>query len=100
MPYYEDPTTGTIEFTLEDVKGIKAMKDGSVRFKFLGGPYHDMVFRVYPPYDAIVWPNGLTYEIHPPFNLKKSDKWVYVHNQELSIKNALRATDGHPFDVV
>ena len=99
MPYFENPETKEITFTLEDVKGIKAMKDGSVRFKFLGGPYHNMVFRVYPPYDTVVWPNGLAYELTPPPNFKKSDRWVYVHSMELSAKNAIRAARGEPFDV-
>jgi len=27
-----------------------------------------------------VWPDGTTYEIHPPINLKRSSKWTYVYN--------------------
>jgi hypothetical protein len=38
-----------------------------------------MIFRVYPPYDMIRWPDGTTYQIHPPLNMKKSKKWVYTH---------------------
>jgi hypothetical protein len=100
MPYFENPETGQIEFRVTDVVGIKTLKDGSTRFKLMGGPYHNMVMRVYPPYDTIVYPDGLTYELHPPFNLNKSDKWVYVYNMELTTKNELRATDGQPFDCV
>lgn len=69
-----------IHLPVKEVSGEKTLADGSTRFKFIGGPYHDMVFRVYPPYDVIVWPDGTTYEIHPPLNLKRSSKWVYVYN--------------------
>lgn len=78
MSYQDRGEEGIVYIPIGDVKGIKTLKDGSTRFKFLGGPYHNMVFRVYPPYDTIVWPDGTTYEIHPPVSLK-SDKWVYTH---------------------
>lgn len=97
MPYFENPETQTIEFRVSDVKGIRTMKDGSTRFKFLGGPYHDMVFRVYPPYDTMWSPSGITYELHPPFNLNRSDKWCFVHNPLL--KFGKPAAD-RSFDVV
>lgn len=69
-----------VELDVNEVKGESTLQDGSTRFKFLGGPFHDMVFRVWPPYDTIVWPDGTTYDIHPPHNLKKSSKWMYVYN--------------------
>lgn len=63
----------------EEVEPLKRMKDGSARFKMVGGPYHDMVFRLYPPWDILKFPSGLTYELHPP--LRKNGKWVYVHKE-------------------
>lgn len=79
---YEDSNGDIVEIPVKEIRGEKTMQDGSTRFKFIGGPYHDMIFRVYPPYDVIRWPNGVTYEIHPPLNLKKSSKWVYVYAGE------------------
>lgn len=84
MPYQDRGDEGVHYVPFADVKGIKTLKDGSTRFKFLGGKYHDMIFRVYPPYDTIWWPNGETYELSPPINPRKSDKWVYVHNPQLT----------------
>lgn len=76
---YEDGDGNIINVPVDEIAGEKRMQDGSMRFKFIGGPYHDMVFRVYPPYDQVVWPDGTTYQIHPPLNLKRSKKWTYVH---------------------
>lgn len=74
-----------IEVPWANIEGIKQMADGSWRFKLIGGPYHDMVMRVYPPCDRIVFPPrntnegaGVVYEIHPP--IKTRGKWVYAHN--------------------
>lgn len=79
---YEDERGELVDIPVNQITGEKTLQDGSTRFKFLGGPYHDMIFRVYPPYDVIHWPDGTTYEIHPPLNLKKSSKWVYVYNPQ------------------
>lgn len=76
---YEDGDGNIVHVPVEEIVGEKKMQDGSMRFKFIGGPFHDMVFRVYPPYDRVVWEDGTTYEIHPPLNLKRSKKWCYVH---------------------
>lgn len=76
---YEDGDGDIINIPVKEIQGEKTLKDGSTRFKFLGGPYHDMIFRVYPPYDTVRWGNGLTYDITPPLNLKRSAKWTYVH---------------------
>lgn len=79
MAHYEDRDGEIVYVPIDEISGEKKMADGSNRFKFLGGPYHDMIFRVYPPYDMIRWPDGTTYQIHPPLNMKKSKKWVYTH---------------------
>jgi hypothetical protein len=76
---YEDERGELVDIPVKEIQGEKTLQDGSTRFKFIGGPYHDLIFRVYPPYDVIRWPDGTTYEIHPPLNLKKSSKWVYVY---------------------
>lgn len=73
-----------INIPVDEIKGEKTMSDGSTRFKFIGGPYHDMVFRVYAPFDVVTFPNGVTYELNPPLNLKKSSKWVYVYDAPTS----------------
>lgn len=85
--YYEDVDGNIVHVPIEEIQGIKTMADGSTRFKFIGGPYHDMVFRIYRPYDEVVWPDGTTYRIHPPLNLRKSKQWTFVHD--------MAATDSH-----
>lgn len=75
-----------INIPVSEIQGEKAMSDGSTRFKFIGGPFHGMVFRVYAPFDTVRWPNGVTYDIMPPLNLAKSKKWTYVFNPEESRK--------------
>lgn len=79
MAHYEDRDGEIVYVPIDQIEGVKTMVDGSTRFKFIGGPYHDCVFRVYPPYDTVKWPDGTTYEIHPPLNLAKTKKWSYVH---------------------
>jgi len=74
-----DNGTELVDIPVSEIKGEKTLQDGSTRFKFLGGPYHDMVFRIYPPYDVVRWPDGTAYELSPPLNLKRSAKWKYVH---------------------
>lgn len=59
----------------------KPLSDGSHRFKFHGGPYGGCTFRVYPPFDPVVFPqNGeqpsVTYTIAPP---KRGTAWVYEY---------------------
>ena len=49
----------------------------AARFKLVGGPYHDMTFRLYPPWDVLEFPDGSRYEIHAP--IRKNGRWVYVH---------------------
>jgi len=68
-----------VDIPVKEINGEKTLKDGSTRFRFIGGPYHDMIFRVYPPYDTVVWEDGTRYDLHPPLNLKKSSKWCYVY---------------------
>jgi hypothetical protein len=92
MPHYEDRgDEGIIYVPVDDIQGEKTMGDGSTRFKFIGGPYHGMIFRVYPPYDTVWWPDGVTYELSPPLNIRKSNKWKYVHNPTLR--------NGVPYDL-
>lgn len=76
---YEDSNGDIINIPVSEVQGEKTLSDGSTRFKFIGGPYHDMIFRVYPPYDTVTWADGTSYELTPPLNLKRSKKWTYVH---------------------
>lgn len=86
--HYQERNGEIVYLPYDQIKGEKANKDGSIRFKFIGGPYHDMIFRVYAPYDTVRWPDGTTYDLVPPFNLKKSDKWRYVYNAEESVQAA------------
>lgn len=76
-----DTGADIVEVPWANVEGQKKMADGSWRFRLVGGPYHGMVIRVYPPCDRIEFPKEtgtLTYEIHPP--LARNEKWVYVYN--------------------
>lgn len=72
-----------------DKIGHKPLADGSVRFKLVGGPYHDMVLRLYGPWDRLVFRmrGHHVYDLAPPVS-KRSNKWVYVHNRELSDKES------------
>ncbi len=84
MPTYTDSEDNLVTVP-SGIEGIKTMPDGSVRFKMVGGPYHDMVFRVYAPFDHIRFPKNdsypaCVYRINPP--LRKNGKWVYVHDNE------------------
>ena len=65
-----------------EVQGVKKMAVGSVRFKLVGGPYHDSVVRLWPPWDYLKFPSHTDgrYELHPP--LKQKGKWVYVWNPD------------------
>lgn len=78
---YEDENGQLVHIPVSEILGEKKMADGSIRFKFIGGPCHDYVLRVYPPYDSVVFPPGDVYDLSPPMNLKRSKKWVYVYNQ-------------------
>lgn len=84
MVTYEDENGQLVHIPVSEVQGEKKMSDGSIRFKFIGGPIHDKIIRVYPPYDQVVFPPGDVYDLSPPLNLKRSKKWVYVYNQEQS----------------
>lgn len=54
----------------------KPLKDESIRFKLMGGPYHGMTVRLYGPWDELVWPDGTRYTLHEPLSGKK---WIYIH---------------------
>lgn len=82
--WYEDETGTIVYVPVSEIAGEKKMQDGSVRFKFIGGPCHDLIYRVYPPYDTIRLPPCHVYDLHPPHNIKKSKKWVYVYNAQES----------------
>lgn len=82
--WYEDETGTIVYVPVSEIAGEKTMSDGSTRFKFIGGPYHDNIFRIYPPYDTVRFPSGYVYDLHPPLNLKKSKKWAYVYNAQES----------------
>lgn len=73
-----------IQQAWEQVKANKPRKlpDGSAKFKLVGGPYHNMEIRAHPPYEEIRFPNGETYELHPPIS-PRSKKYVYVHKPNL-----------------
>lgn len=79
MPTYAD-SDGDLVTVSAGIEGIKHFKDGSISFKLIGGPYHDMVVRVYAPFDTIVFPGNhrpkCTYRINPPLSAK--GKWCYV----------------------
>lgn len=69
---------------IPDVTGIKTMADGSIRFKLFGGPYHDNVVRVHPPFERIVFEHPTqgpqTYKLSPPVKVK--GKWVYIYDPD------------------
>lgn len=50
----------------------------AAHFKLVGGPYHDNTVRLYAPWDDLVFPDGTTYQLHPPVS-KRTDRWVYIH---------------------
>lgn len=80
---YIDLGDGIVEVPWANVEGKQKMADGSWRFKMVGGPYHDMTVRVFPPCDRIVFPRNsgpVVYEINPP--IRQGGKWVYIHNPE------------------
>lgn len=57
------------------------VSDGSHRFKFHGGPYSGCTFRVYPPFEPVVFPAAgtvpaATYIVQPP---KRGNAWVYEY---------------------
>jgi len=64
----------------DDIQAVKKYPDGSASFKLLGGKYHDMIVRMYAPYDQVRFPDGETYELNPPVKGARSKKWVLVHN--------------------
>lgn len=85
MATYVDNGRDIVLVTHDEITSEKSHGDNSRSFKLIGGPLHDCVFRVYPPFDAIVFDGTkgfrpgkpCRYEIHPPLNPK--GKWVYVH---------------------
>lgn len=83
MAHYEDRDGEFVYVPFDDVKGEKTNTDKSITFKLLGGQYHDMKIRMYAPYDVMWFPDGNTYELHPPLNMKKSNKWKLVHNPRI-----------------
>jgi hypothetical protein len=83
MPYQDRGEEGVHYVPFKDVKGISTATDGSTRFKLVGGPMHNYTMRVYPPYDTFWFQDGTTYELSPPLNPRKTDKWCYVSNPAL-----------------
>lgn len=84
MGHYEDRDGEFMYIPFDDIQGeTKKKADGSIQFKMLGGPYHDQKIRVFAPYDEVRFPCGATYELHPPLNMKKSNKWKFVFNPML-----------------
>ena len=79
MIYVEDDNGGILEFPDDTITGHKKNQDGSITFKLLGGPYHDMMIRVYKLGEPVTFPNGETYVLHPPAKNSRSKHWVYVH---------------------
>ena len=80
MGHYVDRDGEFVYVPFDDVQGEKKNVDGSISFKLLGGKYHDMKVRMYAPYDVMWFPDGSTYELTPPLNMKKSKKFKLVHN--------------------
>lgn len=83
MGHYEDRDGEFVYVPFDEIQGEKKNPDNSIRFKLLGGPHHDKQVRMYPPYDVMWFPDGSTYELTPPLNMKKSKKWKLVHNPML-----------------
>lgn len=79
MAHYEDRDGEIVYVPLDDIKGEKTNTDGSITFKCLGGPMHDLKLRVYAPWDEVRFPSGDVYELTPPLNMKRSNKWKFVH---------------------
>lgn len=92
-PVIYDNGEDIVNIPVAELKGESSLQDGSIRFKFIGGPFHDMIFRIYPPYDTLVWPDGTTYDLCPPHNLKKSSKWSYIYNATTSADKAKEIKD-------
>lgn len=72
-----------IESDLGMIDPKQRKKDNSAHFKLVGGPYHDLVVRLYAPWEELVFPNGAHYELHPPIG-NRSARWVYIHTPEVS----------------
>lgn len=83
--YVEDPDNDGeyLYVPYDDIKAVKKYPDQSMSFKLIGGKYHGMTVRLYAPYDEVRFPDGETYEIHPPIKKSRSNKWVLVHNPML-----------------
>ena len=64
----------------DEPAGSAQHKDGAHTFIFSGGRYHGMRFRVYPPFDDVVFPSGVTYRLHPP--IRKRGKWIFSHVEQ------------------
>jgi hypothetical protein len=57
--------------------------DQSMRFKCIGGPLHEVIVRVWPPYDLLEFHHQgdtIKYTLSPP--LRKNGMWVYVHEED------------------
>lgn len=101
MGHYVDKDGEFMYIPFDNVEGEKKHKDGSILFKLLGGKYHDKSIRMYAPYDVMYFPDGTTYELTPPLNMKKSKKWKLVHNPLLlyGIPVAPKEVDAKGWDV-
>jgi hypothetical protein len=81
--------SGILERIMEAIKpkGKDARKDGDARFKCIGGPLHEVVVRVWPPYDYLRFRGNdgayHVYELTPPLASSRSTMWVFVHNPDV-----------------
>lgn len=77
--------------SMADIKGKDGRADGSFRFKCIGGPLHEVVVRMWPPYDYLRFAgnNGEShvYELVPPLQSARSKAWVLVHNDDATNEN-------------
>lgn len=86
MTYYKT-IEGYVYVPFDDIDGIKKHPDKSISLKLIGGKYHNMRVRMYAPYTEVVFPDGESYELHPPLGNRESrskKNWVMVHNSGLS----------------
>lgn len=67
-----------------EIKGKDKRADGSMRFKCIGGPLHDVFVRVPYPYDTLRFPGNdgveVVYELTAPLKSARSKQHVFIHN--------------------
>lgn len=64
----------------DGIVGQQQLADGSHRFRFQGGPYDGMTFRLYPPFEPVAFNNRIRYEPCPPSG--RATKWTYTYVKE------------------